>query len=349
MRFALVGGHPDGRAFAEAAVAAGHELAVCCDTQFPNVRTTGDVEELLADPGIDAVIVAVEISRRLDIARRVLQSERSAAVVHPVDVKPDGAYELAMLAGDTHQVLLPLLTDAVIDLPTLPEGGWVELLVSDPVNPLLYADETGRYAAFPGWSLFRRLLGEIVEVNGWAFAEKIDPTQPISIDGRGASATFRARYQRAAGPAQYQLSIATEQGATPHNPIDRSTAWPRLVEELVRAVSAMRSQPRAEPAAGTTPAADAKLSWRDAVRAAELDEAAARSIHKRRAVLLEYQEASEEVGFKGTMTLIGCGMLWMVILLLILSAWQPWLGWLILPAILLFLGLQVLGTVARSR
>ena len=58
--------------------------------------------------------------------------------------------------------------------------------------------------------------------------------------------------------------------------------------------------------------------------------------------MLEYQEASEEVGFKGTMTLVGCGLLWGSLLLLILSRWVPWLGWAILPVFALFLALQLL-------
>ena len=41
---------------------------------------------------------------------------------------------------------------------------------------------------------------------------------------------------------------------------------------------------------------------------------------------MDYQEANEEVGFKGTMTLLGCGMLWGVIVILLLSRWYPWTG-----------------------
>jgi len=57
---------------------------------------------------------------------------------------------------------------------------------------------------------------------------------------------------------------------------------------------------------------------------------------------MEYQEASEEVGFKGTMTLVGCAALWVVLVLLIASRWVPLLGWLILPLLVLFIGLQLL-------
>ena len=86
----------------------------------------------------------------------------------------------------------------------------------------------------------------------------------------------------------------------------------------------------------------ARLSWHDAIRAHELDDASARSLAKRRTSLLEYQEANEEVGFKGTMTLVGCGMLWALLVVLVISAYFPKLFWVTLPILLVFLALQLL-------
>src|SRR5262249_12559498 len=70
--------------------------------------------------------------------------------------------------------------------------------------------------------------------------------------------------------------------------------------------------------------------------------AARRSVLRRRVSTLEYPEASEEVGFKGTMTLVGCATLWLCLLLLIVSYWFPWIGWVIVPVLVFFLGLQLL-------
>jgi len=74
----------------------------------------------------------------------------------------------------------------------------------------------------------------------------------------------------------------------------------------------------------------------------ELDDAVRRSLRYRRVSTLEYQEASEEVGFKGTMTLVGCAILWVILLFAILSRWVPWLGWLVVPVLVIFLGMQLL-------
>jgi hypothetical protein len=90
--------------------------------------------------------------------------------------------------------------------------------------------------------------------------------------------------------------------------------------------------------------------WQEEVRALELDEAVRRSVEKRRSNLLDYQQATEEVGFKGTMTLAGCGLLWGVLVLLIVSRWVPALGWLILPLLLVFIVLQGLRyAIPRER
>jgi hypothetical protein len=109
--------------------------------------------------------------------------------------------------------------------------------------------------------------------------------------------------------------------------------WPTLIEAFEEAVASRH----------------ATVSWQDAVRSLELDDAARRSLSKRRTSLLEYQEATEEVGFKGTMTLVGCGVLWIVLLLVILTAWLPWLRWAVVPLLAVFLGLQLLRYVLPKR
>jgi predicted dehydrogenase len=136
--------------------------------------------------------------------------------------------------------------------------------------------------------------------------------------------------------------------------------WPALVEVFERALDARRSlrhplpsrelagvsseQITTAPLLPRPPALSDSplLSWQDAIRSLELDDAVRRSVARRRASTLEYQEATEEAGFKGTMTLVGCALLWGSLVLLILSRWQPWLGWIIAPVFGLFLFLQLL-------
>jgi hypothetical protein len=95
--------------------------------------------------------------------------------------------------------------------------------------------------------------------------------------------------------------------------------------------------------------APAALGWHDELRALELDDAARRSAERGRPSTLDLQEATEEASFKGTMTLVGCSLIWLAVIVLILSTWQPWLVWLILPLFAVFLVMQGLRWVVPSK
>jgi len=144
-----------------------------------------------------------------------------------------------------------------------------------------------------------------------------------------------------AGPAL--LTWRDEAGELHEEAWERWDPWPALVAEFEAAVALSRKAPEERASARPT------ITWQDAVRGLELDDAARRSVERRRSSVLEYQEASEEVGFKGTMTLVGCGMLWATLLLLLLARWLPSLGALIAPLFLFFLVLQLLRYVIPSK
>src|SRR5262245_54100306 len=119
MRFALLGTHPDGLEMACALAATGrHEWAAYTgrfhDTAIlarfgANAAPVGDLEEVLANPAIEAVIVAGTLVNRPAQLRRALQSELHVLCVHPPDRTPDAAYEAAMIQADTGRILFPLL------------------------------------------------------------------------------------------------------------------------------------------------------------------------------------------------------------------------------------------------
>ena len=123
MRFALLGNHPDGLQMAQALVATGrHELVAYFGSGFQwekaglkAVRTFGDMEEILADPTIDAIIVAGDSGQRPLQLRRALQSERHVLCVFPPDQSPDITYEAAMIQADTRRVLLPILPGVPVE------------------------------------------------------------------------------------------------------------------------------------------------------------------------------------------------------------------------------------------
>jgi hypothetical protein len=207
-----------------------------------------------------------------------------------------------------------------------------ELTVADKQVSLEHG-EGKQNPALPCWTLLRRIGGEIVEVQAFADAEEVIEDRPLVVLGR----FYRG--------GMFQVTFQPTQDAPSDTKDD--APWTTIVEEFEKELEFISRSDRAEPAAGGKERPAALLSWRDEVRALELDDAAYRSLRKRRAQLMEYQEANEEVGFKGTMTLVGCALLWIAIMLLIASAWWPWAGYLILPAIVAFLGLQLLRFVVK--
>src|SRR5438552_10981439 len=122
MRFALLGNHPDGIEMTSALVASGRfELAAYTAPVADHLRAVWrtdarkvlDLEEVLADPQIEIVVVAGVEANRLAQLRRALQAERHVLAVHPPDRTPEIAYEAAMIQKDTGCVLLPLLPEAL--------------------------------------------------------------------------------------------------------------------------------------------------------------------------------------------------------------------------------------------
>jgi predicted dehydrogenase len=370
MRFALLGNHSDGIELAEALVASGRHQVVAYSRDDQRLRAldsaarrVGDVEEILADPSVEAIVVAGSIDSNPALLRRALQSERPVLCVHPPGDGPEIAYEAGMIRDDVHCALLPILTEARHPaIHRLAEFVW-RGKKSEPSGPvgqflLLEIERAGpgsaeAKAAFPCWDVLRALGGEVAELSAFAEDEEVNAAQPVSLSGRfergglfqmtllplSRESPCRLVVVGAHGRAELHFPIGmqgpafldwTDSAGTPHEeywpPFD---PFPALIEAFESAVSG-------QPAA---------VSWQDCVRALELDDAARRSLRRRRASLLEYPDATEEVGFKGTMTLVGCALLWAVLLLLILAVWVPWLGWAIVPLLVVFLGLQLLRYV----
>lgn len=354
MRFALLGDHPDGLGMARALVASGrHQLLLYCGPGQPmEARRVGDVEEVLADPFVELVIVASPLADRPAQLRRSLQSERHVLCVQPAGDSPAIGYEAAMIRRDTGCVLIPLL-------PQARHPGFVRLaeLARGPLGPVRLIEEEREttHDATLYWDVWRLLGGEIAEVSAYSAHEAIDTNEPLLLAGRytgggllralllpgqrddrwrvvGAAGRAELIFAQARpGPARltwYDTDGLREESWEAWDP------WPPLVEAFETALAAN---------------ADAEAPWRDAIHGLELDDAVRRSVERRRAYPLEYPDATEEAGFKGMMTLVGCGLLWGVLFLVMLSAWRPWLGWLIVPLLVGFLGLQLLRWVLPKK
>jgi predicted dehydrogenase len=370
MRFALLGNHPDGLAMARALCAGGHELVICQASAAPDfapaARLHSDLEEVLAEPALDLVIVASSISVRPEHLRRALQSEHDVLCVHPCAVKPDPAYEASMIQGETGRLLMPLLPLALhpvfarlrelLDRDRAEsEGGAAPLRLLQWERFTRDTLEKEDFA--PPWDVLRRIGGEIVEVSALAACQELDPHRPTAVSGLFTDGgLFQATLLAGMTQDRVRLEIrGTRLTAEIDGPDASGTARMRWCrgegawhDETWPAVECWRLLAQRVADARAAVAEMREPLWQDEVRALELDDALRRSIEKRRTSGLEYQEISEEVATKSTLTLIGCGVIWLILLVLVVSIWWPWIRWAIVPLLLLFLSLWGVNLLGRE-
>jgi len=393
MRFALLGDHCDGLDLACALAASGrHELRLYSGPAAGlahlqrhglNPGVLGDLEEVLANPDIDAVIVASGEALRPGQLRRALQAECHVLCVHPADPSPDVAYEAAMIQADTGRVLLPLLPmplhPGIARIAELARIGsqprLLELEIWSAEEVLLDCSKEGHKPSLPGWDVLRFVGGEIGEVFLQSTQPELLPDEPLLLSGRfingvviqgtylpnQAEARWRLTLVTTTGrttllfeqgwPGPAQLTCTAHQGETRLQAWEAFHPWSALIERFEQALLAsslrkpLPGQPNDASLTNTPPA----LGWQDELRSLELDDAARRSVERGRSNTLDLQETTEEATFKGTMTLAGCSLIWLTLIVLILSAWIPWLAWLIVPALGVFLVMQVLRWIVPSQ
>lgn len=388
MRIALLGDHRDGLELASAFVASGrHEIRLYSGPasglaylQRHNItpRPIGDLEEVLADPDLDVVIVASNPSVRPAQLRRALQAECHVICVHPADPSPDVAYEAAMIQADTGRVLLPALPITLhpgvlrlAELARAAEPRLVELEVWSRDDVLLESNQVDLKPSLPGWDALRYVGGEIGEIYLQASQAEVAPGEPLVVVGRfvsgrllqatyvpnQANALWRISLVTAVGratlsfaegwPGPATLHYADEAGASKTEAWEAMNPWPALVERFEEAVvdQSLRKRQPGQPADDSLTMPVPALGWHDELRALELDDASRRSAEHGRGSTLDLQETTEEATFKGTMTLVGCTLIWLSAIVLILSAWVPWLFWFLVPLFGVFLTLQALRWV----
>lgn len=73
--------------------------------RYPHIRTTNDMESILSDKDIDAVVVATPVPTHYDVGRRVLESGKHAMIEKPMAYSYDDARKLRDLADSLGKVL----------------------------------------------------------------------------------------------------------------------------------------------------------------------------------------------------------------------------------------------------
>jgi predicted dehydrogenase len=92
------------------------ELTWLCDSapersevaaRYPRARFTGDFDEMLADPELDAVVVATPVPTHFELARRALDGGKHVLVEKPPAMKGHEMDELVGMASERDLVLMP--------------------------------------------------------------------------------------------------------------------------------------------------------------------------------------------------------------------------------------------------
>ena len=93
------------------------DLAWLCDVdeenratfgaRYPRARVTADFDEMLADPELDAVVIATPVPTHYELARRALEAGKHVLVEKPPAMKGSEMDELVRLAAEGDLVLMP--------------------------------------------------------------------------------------------------------------------------------------------------------------------------------------------------------------------------------------------------
>ncbi len=73
---------------------------------YPNVKTTADYKEILKDPRVDAVVIALPVFKHYQIAKDSLLSNKHVLVEKPMAATVDEAKELIKIAKEKNKVLM---------------------------------------------------------------------------------------------------------------------------------------------------------------------------------------------------------------------------------------------------
>jgi len=91
-------------------------VLICCDkdprklarmnTLFPGIQTTGDVNRIFEDPGIDGVVVATPVRSHFELAKKALFHDKHVFVEKPLCHSSDACMELIRLARARKKTLM---------------------------------------------------------------------------------------------------------------------------------------------------------------------------------------------------------------------------------------------------
>lgn len=368
MNFVLIGYDAAADRFLEAALARRHRLVAFVDVPsdfvapplagVPRLQT---LEEISGVSGVDFLVLSgsvAERSERLKYIQRLDPVDLVLAV--PLAEKPDVYYEFSLGRNETKINVLPLMPELchpgldrieeLLNAEGLGSLQWMEW--THPLPP----EATGLFRFLEGWSWLRRLGGEITSVAATGATAESSLGGPVMISARSDRGILTTVRWMPGTSAAHRLHLEAEHGSIDCE-LPEGFDGPALLRLVQRREPADRAETIDALPCGVRWVLEWERvrvegdseHWTSATRQIELAEAVERSLTKERAVSLTYDEFSEETSFKSIMTTLGCGLVWLTVLVAILVAsGVPLVGYLVLPILVLFLALQLFGFVYRK-
>jgi predicted dehydrogenase len=342
------------------------------DPALAGVPVARDLDDALARPGQGVVIVGGPIAERGESLRRAAAEGLAVICLHPPGADSEAYYQVALSRAETGAVVVP-------DMPLRLHPGVAAMRQAMASGELgefrglrIEAQSAGERVDLAQVmvprviDVVRSLLGEIDAVTATGDPPGEHPDLELIVQLRAALAR-RAEVRSSTGPAEpWRLSLLGAGGSItlefdpgferPAQLIRRDADQNQAAHELepwdshqaifsvvVESCSRRESTDMPHP------------NLLDATRAMEIAEATARSLRRGRTVDLHYEEVSEEATFKSVMTSTGCVVLLIALFILPIALggpalgvdWTIYIAYLIPPALVIFVVLQVLRLAVR--
>jgi myo-inositol 2-dehydrogenase/D-chiro-inositol 1-dehydrogenase len=331
-----------------------------------------DLDDALARPGIEAVVVGGPIDERGERLRRAAAEGLAIICSHPPGADSEAYYQVSLSRAETGAVIVP-------DLPLRLHPGVEairEAMESDELGASrglrIEFSSTGEEidlarVVFPRQvDVVRALLGEIEAVTATGDPPGERPDLELVVQLRAAGA-HRAELRIWSGPDEpARLTLLCAGGSLTFE-FDRDVLQTaRLIRRAVKlgehvtafehwdrheAIFSVLTASRAHRGATDLPSPN----LHDATRAMELTEATVRSLRRGRTVDLYYEPISEEATFKSVMTSTGCVILLAALFAIPLALagpplgfpWTIYIAYLIPPVLAIFVVMQLLRFAVR--
>jgi hypothetical protein len=336
MKLALLGADVESLRLAEAAVAAGHEIAWQGDTAAGDPSAPwagphasgGEWEKLLDAQFADAVIVGHGSGRddlRAHQVQELVRLERPILVTFPLFRSVLTYFEVDMArteSGTIVQHYNPLVEPELLN----EAAGWVEqghpeLGRIEQINATRSLADRGRELVLWHFARDVELLGVVAgrlgRIGAHAGAEGHEPNYAaLSVQLLGPSEVpVRWTVEPPSTQEGLALTLVFQRGRTTIA-FDSSARLVSTATDLSPEAAAIeRFVAAVESGDG------AASTWTDALHAMELTDSIEISLRRGRMIDVHHQQLTEHLAFKGTMAAAGCGLLFLLVPLFFFAAW----------------------------